>query len=90
MTVNRQFNCFETPSSFVNICLTELYGNLPSYCYYDSNDNLSIFWNELKSHDYSKIYSFLLMNNYIVKNIKYTRRQHVQYFVKYFINPMLL
>ena len=51
---------------FINHCLTLLYGNLPSYCYYTSNKDLDNFYDNLSEEEYIIIYKFLL-DNYLIE-----------------------
>ena len=41
---------------FVNKCLSLIYGPLPSYAYYNSNDDIKDFWLELEDEHYPTIY----------------------------------
>ena len=59
MSENIRFSPF-TQYIFVNLCMNKLYGKLPSYCYYDDNNNLDNFWNKLEEKDYEVIYNYLL------------------------------
>lgn len=60
-------NTFDSTTEyiFVNKCLTLLHGNLPSYCYYDCNDELYNFWNEVTLQEFDIIYKYLCEINYI-------------------------
>lgn len=62
---------------FVNFFLTLMYGTkLPSYCYYDSNDELHLFYNSLSSINKQQIYKYLVDNKYINSTI-ITERQFI-------------
>ena len=67
---------------FVNTFLNILYGKLPSYCYYDSDDDLSNFWDNLNVNDYEIIEKFLVFNNYIQKNNQNNLKDNVLNFIK--------
>ena len=67
---------------FVNTFLNILYGKLPSYCYYDSDDDLSNFWDNLNVNDYEIIENFLVFNNYIQKNNQNNLKDNVLNFIK--------
>jgi hypothetical protein len=64
---------FEEPIQhyiFVNLFLNILSeSKLPSYCYYDSDDELHIFYNNLTNEDKQKIYKYLINNKYINQKI---------------------
>ena len=67
---------------FVNTFLNILYGKLPSYCYYYSDDDLSNFWNNLTVNDYEIIENFLVFNNYIQGSIIGKSKENVLNFIK--------
>lgn len=50
---------------FVNKCLTLMHGQLPSYAYYQSNDEVVNFWNELDDDYYPVIYNYLIETEFI-------------------------
>ena len=50
---------------FVNKCLTLVNGPLPSYAYYQSNDEILDFWDDLEYKYYPIIYWYLVDNEYI-------------------------
>ncbi len=62
---------------FVNTFLNILYGKLPSYCYYEPDDDLSNFWNNLTNNDYEIIEDFLVFNNYINKKVNKKSKENV-------------
>ena len=66
---------FHNHFTFVNYCLTILYGNnLPSYCYYDNEFELNTFYNDITEKDKVTIYIFLVRNSFInPKNITQTQ-----------------
>lgn len=55
----------ETEYLFVNKCLTLIYGPLPDYAYYRSNDEILNFWIDLEDEYYHIIYNYLIENEYI-------------------------
>jgi hypothetical protein len=67
---------------FVNTFLNILYGKLPSYCYYQSDDDLKNFWNNLNITDYEIIEKYLVFNNYIQENIIGKSKENVLNFIK--------
>jgi hypothetical protein len=67
---------------FVNTFLNILYGKLPSYCYYDSDDELTNFWNNLTDTDYSIIEEYLIGNLFINTNNKKKSKDNVLNFFK--------
>jgi hypothetical protein len=67
---------------FVNTFLNILYGKLPSYCYYNMDDDLSNFWDNLNIKDYEIIEDFLLLNNYIHNIIIGKSKENVLNFIK--------
>jgi hypothetical protein len=66
---------------FINTFLNILYGKLPSYCYYESNDDLSNFWNNLTEDNYEIIKNFLVFNNYILENNISNSKENVLNFI---------
>jgi hypothetical protein len=62
---------------FVNELLTFLYGKLPSYCYYDSNNDLNNFWNNLKETEYDNIYNYLIKNKNFIGNDNKTKKENI-------------
>ena len=50
---------------FVNKCLTLIYGPLPSYAYYQSNDDVKHFWDDLEDDYYPMIYNYLIETEFI-------------------------
>ena len=71
------FEQFEFVNTFLNI----LYGKLPSYCYYQPDDDLSNFWNNLTVNDYEIIENFLVFNNYIQEIIIGKSKENVLNFI---------
>ncbi len=67
---------------FVNTFLNILYGKLPSYCYYEPEDDLSNFWNNVTEDHYEIIENFLVFNNYIDGHIIGKSKQNVINFIK--------
>ena len=67
---------------FVNTFLNILYGKLPSYCYYDPDDDLSNFWNNLTEEHFEIIENFLVFNNYIDDHIIDNAKKNVLNFIK--------
>ncbi len=67
---------------FVNTFLNILYGKLPSYCYYQPEDDLSNFWNNVTEDHYEIIENFLVFNNYINKRITEKSKENVLNFIK--------
>ena len=67
-------------SIFVNFCLNILYGGkLPSYCYYDDDYELDIFYNNVTEAEKLTIYVHLVNNKYINPEI-ITQSQFIQNF----------
>jgi hypothetical protein len=64
---NQYYPIFNSTSEyiFVNKCLTLMHGKLPSYAYYQSNDEIINFWNELSDEYYPIIYNYLVENEFI-------------------------
>ena len=64
---NRYYPIFDSTSEylFVNKCLTLMYGLLPSFAYYQSNDDITNFWNELDDNYYPIIFNYLIENEFI-------------------------
>ncbi len=59
-------NNITTHYIFVNFCLDILSSRkLPSYCYYDDNNQLNTFYENLTENDKIKIYTYLVENGYI-------------------------
>lgn len=57
---------FFNHSIFVNFCLNILHGRkLPSYCYYDDDYDLNLFYNNITETDKIKIYVYLTEKDYI-------------------------
>jgi len=50
---------------FVNKCVTLIHGHLPSYAYYQSNDEITNFWYELEDNYYPIIFNYLIENEFI-------------------------
>jgi len=50
---------------FVNTCVTLIHGHLPSYAYYQSNDEITNFWYELEDNYYPIIFNYLIENEFI-------------------------
>ncbi len=67
---------------FVNTFLNILYGKLPSYCYYQPEDDLSNFWNNVTEDHYEIIENFLVFNNYINHCITGKSKENVLNFIK--------
>ncbi len=67
---------------FVNTFLNILYGKLPSYCYYEPEDDLSNFWNNLTEDNYEIIENFLVFNNYIKEHNIGKSKENVINFIK--------
>jgi hypothetical protein len=71
MTVSNEsyykyFFDYNTQYLFVNQCITLIYGqNLPSYCYYNGNDEIENFWNKLNNDEFEIIYWYLVDNDFI-------------------------
>ena len=65
-----------------NECLKMLYNNvtLPSYCYYDTYEDIHLFWNQLCIDDSIRVYNYLVSIEYI--NPDYTP------FDKFMNNPL--
>jgi hypothetical protein len=55
----------QTEYLFVNKCLTLIHGPLPSYAYFESNDEIQNFWNELEDEYYPVIYNYLIEIEFI-------------------------
>ena len=55
----------DTQYIFVNACLTLMHGNLPSYAYFQGNDEIEYFWNDLEDEYFNVIYYYLLDNHLI-------------------------
>lgn len=64
---NRYYPIFDSSSEylFVNKCLTLMHGPLPSYAYYQSNDDITNFWNELEDNYFPIIFNYLIENEFI-------------------------
>jgi hypothetical protein len=64
---------FEEPMqhyNFVNCFLNILSkSKLPSYCYYEDNNELHNFYNNLTNKDKQQIYKFLIINKYFNQEI---------------------
>lgn len=64
---NRYYPIFDSTSEylFVNKCLTLMHGPLPAYAYYQSNDEIINFWDELDDNYYPIIFNYLIENEFI-------------------------
>lgn len=64
---NQYYPIFDSTSEylFVNKCLTLMHGPLPAYAYYQSNDDIINFWNELDDNYYPIIFNYLIENEFI-------------------------
>ena len=63
---SQHFFDYKSQYLFVNHCLTLIHGqNLPSYCYYQGNDEIENFWNELNNDEFEIIYWYLVDNDFI-------------------------
>lgn len=64
---NRYYPIFDSTSEylFINKCLTLMHGPLPSYAYYQSNDDIINFWNDLDDNYYPIIFNYLIENEFI-------------------------
>jgi hypothetical protein len=55
----------QTEYLFINKCLSIIHGPLPSYAYFQSNDEIQNFWNELEDEYYPVIYNYLIEIEFI-------------------------
>jgi hypothetical protein len=64
---NQYYPIFNSTSEylFVNKCLTLMHGKLPDYAYFQSNNEIVNFWNELSDEYYPIIYNYLVENEFI-------------------------
>jgi len=64
---NQYYPIFDSKSEylFVNKCLTLMHGKLPDYAYYQSNNEIVHFWDELEIEYYTTIYDYLIENEFI-------------------------
>lgn len=64
---NQYYPIFDSTSEylFVNKCLTLMHGPLPAYAYYQSNDDIINFWDELEDNYYPIIFNYLIENEFI-------------------------
>ena len=64
---NQYYPIFDSTSEylFVNKCLSLMHGPLPAYAYYQSNDEIINFWNDLEDEYFPVIYNYLVENEFI-------------------------
>ena len=87
---------------FVNKCLTLMHGPLPSYAYYQSNDDVKHFWDDLEDDYYPMIYNYLIENDFLdeefidtqnldatdIEDIYYMRNAVYEFVCTYFENRL--
>lgn len=64
-----QPSIFDTKFGLINLFMTILYGELPSYCYYESDAECYNFFESIDPGDILKIYDILVAGGYINQNI---------------------
>jgi hypothetical protein len=57
---------------FINKMLTLIHGRLPDYAYYQSNDEIKNFWNELEYGKFPIIFTYLIEIDFIDTEIDNT------------------
>jgi hypothetical protein len=76
---NQYYPIFDSTSEyqFVNKCLTLMHGKLPDYAYFQSNNEIVNFWNELSDEYYPIIYNYLIENEFIDIHPTFDNTVHV-------------
>ena len=89
---NQYYPIFDSTSEylFVNKCLTLMHGKLPDYAYFQSNDEIINFWNELSDEYYPIIYNYLVENEFIdeilINDIPHMKNAVIDFVFSYFEN----
>jgi hypothetical protein len=89
---NQYYPIFDSTSEylFVNKCLTLIHGKLPDYAYFQSNDEIINFWNELSDEYYPIIYNYLVENEFIdeilINDIPHMKNAVIDFVFSYFEN----
>jgi hypothetical protein len=82
----------QTEYLFVNKCLSIMHGPLPNYAYFQSNDEVVNFWDELEDQQFIDIYYYLIENEYIDEHqdfdntIQFMKNQVIDFVYYYFEN----
>jgi len=89
---NQYYPIFDSTTEylFVNKCLTLIHGRLPSYAYYQSNDDITNFWNDLDDEMYPIIFNYLIENEFIDfqedNTLPFMKNQVIDFVFSYFSN----
>ena len=81
---------FDEKYIFINTCMTLLYGILPEYSYYESNEYIHYFFENVQEDEIIKIYYYLLEGGYINPSIiiKNDFKNNFELYVNRFCEPV--